>query len=238
MHELKALLDALTKENFDVGAEYDVLDSISVERIDTLSKKMDSYSRRVIEDELAKIEETIQKVQEKKRVALESWPQWSATIAKILEESEEMHASNLISIPASLRTWAMQLYVKEHGDEGLSLEGDVIKRKVATPEKAANSLVTKGVLKGCIILKDSKIILSSVPTGSSALIGALTTKLFSYLKFLPKHLAQHDFNSLVTVGEAYVVVVLRLRTIQALLFIQKDKFKEAMDEWKSKMQKF
>jgi hypothetical protein len=192
----------------------------------------------VIEDELTKVEDTIEKLSERKHLALENWSKWASTIEKILRENEEVQVSGLIAVPSSLRIWAMKKYADEHAGEGLSLDGETLKRKIVSAEKIASSLVAGRVLYGCVLIKDSKVALSSFSEGNATLIGVLTFKFLNYVKYLPKHLAQHDFSSIVTVGDRYVTVVVKQKTLQALLVIEKDKFKPAVDEWKAKMKGF
>ncbi len=234
--QLKRLLETLDKEGFDVGVEYDVLHSVSAARIDTLSKKIDSYSKRVIEDELAKVEDAIENSQERKRVADEHWLDWDAKITGLLEESEEIHTNSLMFIPTSLRTWAMRKYTGAHSKEGLSLEGNAIKREVLTPEKIASRLITKKLLRGCILVKNNEIVFSSVSGASPSVFGALMLKLLGYAELTPKHIGRYDFDSMAAIGDHYVLMLTSHRTFKALLLIHRTAFKDVMNEWMLRME--
>ncbi|MDO8553574.1 MAG: hypothetical protein Q7S22_02100 [Candidatus Micrarchaeota archaeon] len=233
--ELKKLIEEYSKENFDVGQEYDVLSSISVEKIDEYVKKADNSSRKIVDDELTKVEEAIERLHERKNQTEQNWDKWKDTIYRILDENGEVHPNNLLIIPASLRSWALQRFLKEYGNTGVVMEGNLLKRKEVTLDMSVKQMVDKKLLIGAVVSKNGKIVATKISKGNSTLIGALTVKLLNYLKSVPRELGQHELTSLATIGEKYVLVLVKQGTTDSLLIIEKEKFKEAMDEWKSKM---
>ena len=141
--ELKSLLDVMTKENFDVGNEYEILTPIPEDRINTLSAKADSYSRKVIDEELFKVEDTLRKLQERRKLAIERWPLWEKSMSELFSENVEVSSSSLTFIPSPLRDWALKKYLSAHSNENVSLSGETLKRKTITAEKTAETFVNK-----------------------------------------------------------------------------------------------
>lgn len=235
LKDLKELVAEVTKENFDVGQEYDVLSSISADKIDSYLNTSDNTSKKIVEDELAKVEESIERLHERKSQAEQNWERWKDAIYKIIDEGSEVHPNNLLTIPASLRSWALQRFLKEQPDMGLAFEGSVLKRKQVAPDSSVKHLVDSGVLIGAIVIKSGKVVISKIVKGNPTLIGLLSLKLFNYLKSAPRELGQHDFNTLASIGDKYVMVLLKQPTADSVLIMEKDKFKTAMDMWKEKV---
>ncbi len=233
--DLKKIIGEYSKENFDVGQEYDVLSSISVEKIDEYVKKADNTSRKIVDDELTRVEEAIERLHERKNQTEQNWDKWKDAIYKLMDESGEVHPNNLLVVPASLRSWALQRFLKEYSNQGIVMEGDSLKRKEITPDMSIKQMVDKRLLLGAIVSKNGKIVANKISKGNSTLVGALTVKLLNYLKSVPRELGQHELTSLATIGEKYVLVLVKQGTTDSLLMIEKEKFKEAMDEWKTKM---
>ena len=70
------------------------------------------------------------------------------------------------------------------------------------------------------------------------MFGVLSFKLIEDLKSLPKYLSFGVVHSSVSVGEKYVFALIRQKTIDSVLILEKPKFKEAIEEWKTKMKGF
>jgi Na+/citrate or Na+/malate symporter len=62
----------------------------------------------------------------------------------------------------------------------------------------------------------------------------LSLKLRSYLHSLAKSLGQHAPASFATVGGKNVLVLMKTAELESMLIIPKDKFKEAVEEFKKK----
>lgn len=233
--ELKELVTKLGDENFEVGSEYELISKISTQHIENLEKKDDFNSRKIIDDYLTQIEEAIEGLQEKKKNADENWGKWSETITNLIEENEEVYVSNLVTVPSSLRGWALNKYAREHPEKGLIYEGNVIKKKAVTAEKATKNLFDKNLLLGVIVIKNGKLIMSQMGSESGTVSGVLALKLLNYLRSLSTKLHMHNYDSLAVVGEKSVMALIKYREVESVIFTQKDKFKEAIDDWKNKI---
>ncbi|MEW6722347.1 MAG: hypothetical protein AB1324_03730 [Candidatus Micrarchaeota archaeon] len=236
--ELETLIEELSKEDFEVSKEYEVLSAMKSEKIDALTKEMTARTKAVIDEDLSKVERAVSGLKERKRLTDESWAKWKESIAKGLSEQGEVYTSSLVTIPASLRNWALSRYVKEEGAEGLVFERDSIKRKKVTPEQMVQDLVQRGFIRGAVVMKDDKPIVSEFAEGGGTVMTALSMKLASYLKSLAKNLGQHEPVSFIAQGERRVIVMMKGRTVYSIVFVNRDKFKDAMEQWKAKMKLF
>jgi hypothetical protein len=234
MKELQKLVEQYSAEEFDVSQEYDVLTSYSPQRIDELAKKMTARTKRVIEDDLTKIEGAIERLTERKKMADESWGKWSATIENMLVEQNEVYLTSLITVPASLRTWALRRYVKERGMEGIIFERDSIKKKHITPDTLLKSMIERKLIAGAVVLKKDKVLVAKMAQGSATVPSVLTLKLHAKLKALSKALGQHEPVSFATVGSKFVLVMMKTADLESMLIIPRENFKEAIEEFKKK----
>ncbi len=229
---LEKMIEEYGKEGFDVSKEYDVLASVSASKADQLAKVGDSRARRMIDDYLTKLENSIERLSEKKRVAEEDWPKWKQTIAKMLKESNEVYANSLVTIPASLRGWALGKYAKEHPEAGLVFERDSLKKKEVTPVLFVQQLIEDGLIVGAVVVKNDKVVVSEFLKGSGSVRGILTQKLQSYLRLVSKQLGRGEPASFAAIGKHTVLVLLAERRTRSLLFVNRSRFKEAIESWK------
>ncbi len=236
--ELTELVSKLGKINFEVGIEYDVLSRISVKHVEELAKKGDSHSRRMIEEYLTHVEDAVDGLLERKKTADENWQSWSEEINKLIERHEEVYVSNLVTIPASLRLWALNKFAEENAAKGLIFEGDVIKKKQVTPEKLTKSLLDKDLLLGVVVIKNGKIVMSQLSSGSGTVTGVLSLKLLGYLRALATRLKMHECKNLAVVGEKNVIALLKYKDVESIIIMKKEKFKEAVEDWKEKLKSF
>jgi hypothetical protein len=236
--ELTELLGKLGKENFEVGTEYDVLSRISVKHVDELAKKGDSHARRMIEEYLTHVEDAVDGLLERKKTADENWQSWSMEIEKLVDQHEEVYVSNLITIPASLRLWALNKFASEHAAKGIIFEGDVVRKKAVTPEKMTKSLLEKDLLIGAIVVKNGKLVLSQMAGGSGTVSGVLSIKLFGYLRSLATRFRLHEAKNVAVVGEKNVLALLKYQDVESVIIMKKENFKAAIEDWKEKMKNF
>jgi hypothetical protein len=96
-------------------------------------------------------------------------------------------------------------------------------------------MLTKGLLTGAVIIKNDKVETSEFAEGSGTVATALTLKLRTYLRSLAKKLGQHNAQSYVAIGTKTVVVYLKGRTLESMIFVKKEKFNDAVELWKNKM---
>ncbi|MFZ5500619.1 MAG: hypothetical protein ACOY58_01725, partial [Candidatus Micrarchaeota archaeon] len=232
--ELEKLVEDYSKENFDVSKEYDVLAVVKADKIDLLAKEMNARSKVRIEEYLARVETALAGLRQRKKLADENWPKWKENITKTLNEQGEVYVSTLVTIPASLRAWALEKYMEEEGAGTLSLDRDVLKKKKVSADRLLEEFVGGGLMRGIVVMKQNKIAMSEFHDGSGTVQTALSLKLANYLRAMARNLGQHEPQSFVSVGNKTVIVMMRNRNLQSVLFVNKPKFKEAIELWKSK----
>lgn len=235
LSELKSTADLLSTEGVNTSREYELIDEHNKERIEKLAKKMDQYSKQAIENSLFDVESALQRLSEKKKLVVDNWQKWSESITNAIDQSDEVHTNSLVGIPASLRTWALAKYLKEHHQEGFVFEAEVLRRKFVQPDKIIKDMKLKGILVGGVLVKDGKILSTNLGKGSTTVAGVLTVKLINYTLSAVKKLGQHSYGTIAAVGDRLVIVLIRHSAIDALLFIEKEKFKDAVEEWKAKL---
>jgi hypothetical protein len=232
--DLSRIVEEYSADEFDVGQEYDVLTSISVQRIDELSKKMTNRSKKVLDDDLNRVEAAIERLTERKKMADDNWPKWSDAINRMLGEQNEVYVSSMITIPASLRTWALRRYANEFGNDSIIFERDSLKKKEVSPQYMLKGLIDRKLIKGAVVIKKDKVIAAQMQEGAATVSSVLAIKLRNYLKSLSRSLGQHEPVSFATVGSKNVFVLMKIADLESAMFIPKDKFKEAVAEFKKK----
>lgn len=232
--ELQKMVEQYSAEEFEVSDEYDIVSSVSIPRIDELSKKMTPESRSAIENQLESVEAALERLSERKRTADENWQKWYDTIDKMLTEQNEVYLTSLITIPASLRTWALRRYAKEKGAEGVVFERDSLKRKLVTPDLLLRALFEQKLVKGGVMMQEDKVIAAQMEEGSATVPSALALKTRNSLRSLAKAVGQHEPGSFASIGEKNVLVMMKASGIEAMLIIPREKFKEAVEEFKKR----
>jgi len=232
--ELQRLVDTCSKNEFDVSTEYDVLAAVPPQRLDDLSRKMSPDSRKAIDRALSNVEDALERLAERKRMADENWPKWSDMIDKILVEQGEVYVTSLITVPASMRGWALARYAKEHGPEGVVAERDTIKKKLVTPDTLVRAMMKDGLLEGAIVVEKDQVTVAQMAQGTGTVAAVLVMKLRSYLHSTARALGQPDVSSFAVVGEKLVLVLLREQDKDTVLYIPREKFKDVIDEWKKR----
>ncbi|MBN1169502.1 hypothetical protein JXA56_00610 [Candidatus Micrarchaeota archaeon] len=231
--ELESLINQYSKENFEFSREYDVLTSAKGIDVDKLMARITAQTKARMDDELASVEGSIKSLLEKRKLAEENWPRWQDSISKMLDEQNEVYSPSLITIPASLRTWALNKYASE--TEGVVLDHDGIKKKAVSAESIIHQMIVKEVLQGAIVIRQEKIVMSDFAEGSGTVKKALALKLRNYLKTIAKKLGQRDPQSFVAVGSSNVIVYMKGRISESVIFVDKNKFNEGVEQWKAKM---
>jgi hypothetical protein len=236
--ELQRLVDEYTIEEFDVSEEYDVLTSITVQRVAEISKEMTPESKKAIERNLTNIENAIERLAERKKLAAENWTKWAEIVEHSLAERNEVSLTSLITIPASMRPWVLSKYAKDHGAEGVMFERDSLKRKTMTPDMLIKSMIKDGMLMGAVLIQKDSVSVAQMAHGSATVPSVLTLKLRNYLKSLAKSLGQAEPSSFAAVGDNLVQVLLKDQGMEAMLLLKREKFKDAIEEWKKKIKLF
>jgi len=230
--QLGNLITEYSKDDFDVSKEYDTLTSLKADNVDVMAKEMTGRTKALVEENLSKAEGAINTLSEKRRIADENWAKWKEIIAKGLEERGEVYVMSLVTVPASLRTWSLGRYMREEGD-GLILERDVLKRKQVSAEGLVRQMINSGLLRGAIVMKQEKVLVSEFSEAGSTVASVLALKLRAYVQSLAKNMGQHQPQSFVSIGDKTVLVMMKGKTIESVLLINKPKFNEAIEQWKA-----
>ncbi len=233
--ELQKLVDEYSAQEFDVSEEYDVLSALPMHRIDDLAKKNTPTSKEMIDEYLAKAESALERLMERKKSADENWPKWSEMIDRMLAETNEVYLNSLVTIPASLRTWVLGRYVKEKAAEGVVFDRDSIKKKIVSPQVMVSGMIQQGLLEGAVVIENDKVILAQMKEGSATVPSVLSLKLRGYMRALAKSLGQHEPTGFAAVGDKDVLVMLKDSGLDAMVYIPREKFKDAVEEWKKKV---
>ena len=235
LRELEALVEKARGENFDTGPEYDVLIATPPEKIDALAKVMTPQNKTLIDDYTARVASAIKNLNSKRKLAEENWPAWSDSIAKLIAEQEEVYVSSLAAIPVSMRPWALGRYIKEKGTEGIVYEHDAIRKKKMTMVKVVGEMLGQQLITGAIVLNHEKLEHAEFADGSGATVkSVLALKLRAYMNSLARNMGQKEPVSLLVVGAAIALVYTKDRSREFFLFVGKDKFGQAMEQWKAK----
>jgi hypothetical protein len=236
MQELETLINKFTQEDFDVSKEYDVLTSLKSQDIEALTKNINPRTKTMIDDKLSAVESAVSSLKQRKRLADENWSKWQDNITKLLEEQNEVYASSLVTIPASLRPWAINKYFKEAEGESIVLEHDGLKKKKISMEGVIHDMINKGLLRGAVVIRQDSIKHAEFAEGSGTVTKALLLKLRTYMKSLAKKLGQHAPQSFISVGTKEVLLYMKDRSGESFIVVSRGKFNEALEHWKGKMQ--
>jgi len=235
LEKLEKMIETYRAEEFDVSDEYDVATSISKSKLTEFEKKMTPRSKALVEEYLSRVESAMEKLEDKKKMADEKWQTWKEYIGKVLSERNEIYASSLTAVPASMRLWVLNKYMKEAAEEGLVFERDVLKKKKVSPLFTLKEMTSAGLLKGGIVFSGNNVVASWLEKGKSPTVHmALVFKLRNYLSSLGRNMGLGDLLSFVAVGSDTVFVLLRDGGREAALFVSKDRFRDAIEEWKKK----
>ncbi len=232
LEELKSLIDEASEAGFDVGREYDEYSSVTADKISETAEEMNPRTKKLVSDDLIKIEKTIQKLKQKQVMAEEKWPAWESQISEILSQEGEVFKTSLGGIPASLRPWVMNKYAREQKAAGILFDGRVLKKKEIDPEKLLESFINKGLYAGIIAIRGDEILMAKMSQGSPTVPKVLALKLREYLAGMAKHLGMGEIKSFATLGGKTVVVLMKNEKFDSILFVQKSRFKEAVENWK------
>jgi hypothetical protein len=238
LKELDNAIKQYSAEEFDVSSEYDVLAAVSKERVEEISKNINPRNKRLLDDYLTKVESALEQLNERKKTANENWEKWKEMMDKMMVEHDEIYISTLITIPSSLRNWAVGKYAKERAAEGVVLDRDVIRKKKIEPEKVIEALIKKGFMSSVVVVKDEKVLLAKTSKGSATISKALTLKLLDYTKSLGKSLGQQDWASFAAVGEKYVLVLMKEQNMQCSLIVPREQFTESIRLFRIKIKAF
>jgi hypothetical protein len=97
-------------------------------------------------------------------------------------------------------------------------------------------MVKEKLLDGGIVIKNEEVVGSYMEEGKKATVQtALLFRLRAYLHSLGKSLSAGEPNSFVAVGAKTVFIIMKILDYECGLFVPRDKFKDAIDKWKTKV---
>lgn len=235
--QLRDMAEKASKEYVDVSKEYNVIAELSPERIGGMRQRFDETSRQSLREHLIRVEDALERLQEKRHAADTSWNQWKQLILKLLEENETVHRSQLVGIPGPLQVWALHRFAEENAGQEIAFQGESIARHRISPELATGSLFEKGILQTLVVTRNDKVVLMKAGQGSAAVAGALALKLLGYVKSAARHMGYGSYGSLASVGSREILLISREHGLETIMLVPREKFREALEGWKEKGKK-
>ncbi len=235
LHELEGVVEQYRNEGYDVGHEFEILSVISPQQVEAMAKDANQRNKVLVEENTMRLEAAIASLHEKKRSLESKYPQWKAEISRLLAEMGEVSFTALATIPLTMRSLVISRYLKENVSEGLMLEGETIKKKKMTPDRAVSELLSKGLAKGVVLLKADVVIATGFAEVNPTVSTVLSLKLRTYARSLGKSLMQHEPGSVVIAGNETTVVYTKGVAYESVLMLKRANAKEALDIWNSKV---
>ncbi len=161
VEELKALLEEMSSEGFDVSEEYEWVLSIPLEKMKKMLGKDNLRLSSMLYDYTRKAEEVRTKLENEKKMAEKNWEEWESYIRETLAGKEKVAVDSLIAIPKPWRMWAIQRYIREHPEENLYLDGRVVVREQLSLEEKLNRLLSIHMgsnLKAFLLMENGKVV--------------------------------------------------------------------------------
>ncbi|VVB65410.1 Uncharacterised protein [Candidatus Gugararchaeum adminiculabundum] len=147
MHaEFEKLLKQARQLFIDSREEAKAMYAVPTERIEKLVKKKDfAAALSLAENALSQAESGLGQLNEKVFLVNDGKPKWDKYISSMISKSDRVPEEALVDIPSQWRKWAIERYVAENSDKGLTLEGGAIltapaleKSKKQHQKKASN----------------------------------------------------------------------------------------------------
>ena len=87
-------------------------------------------------------------------------------------------------------------------------------------------------------MRAKEIAAAHMAQGAPTVPAAPALKLRGYLRSFARSLGQTELTSFAAVGDKQVLVIMKEGELESTLFIPREKFKEAIEEWKKKAKMF
>lgn len=232
LNVLKKIIDECKEEGFDISEAYNVFVSIPGGKLSEITPATIERESKFVESSLHKVENVISLMKERRQNAEKNWEEWSKKMLEMIGRNREVYLSSLSFIPVSLRAWAANRFVNEHGTKGIFFEGEVIRKKEIAPEELVNQIVKSGNIINALVLKDEKPFLSIVTSGNKTVIIGLFLKLSSYLRTFMKKSHQKEYKYVMGIGNSAVLTVVKKGSLESMILCPTKKFKEGFDQWK------
>ncbi|MBI5224073.1 hypothetical protein HY990_06665 [Candidatus Micrarchaeota archaeon] len=231
---LSATVDEVSNEGLDVRSEYDLITMISSAKIDEMAKNFSPKNRALADEYVTRIDTAIASLNARKKTAADNSENWEKYLLSQLQDQREIPVVSLSSIPAVYRDLAVSRFIKKY-DSQFVLEQGLLRRKKMSFDSVASDLIAKNLLFGALVVKNEKPVLTMFSEKGGTLTTALGLKLRNYAISAVRSMVQKDTSSFVIVGDVVAIAYLKSANFDSLLFLNKDKYKESLEQWKAKI---
>jgi hypothetical protein len=213
--------------------ESELLSRIPSSKISEMASNFNPKNKALVSEWSEKVDEAISSVSSKISGADQNWSRWESYISSMISSQPQLTVPMLVSIPPALRVFAVSKYVRLHSNE-VSFENGIISRKKLSYDSIVSEMVRNGYLKGGILLKDEKPIVNLFSSDGGTVNSVLSLKIRSNAIAFSKSLLNRDLASFVLVCDNLAIAYLKNFGFDAILFMDKEKYKDTLDMWKVK----
>ncbi len=236
---LKTRIDTLSRTGMDVKEEYSVLIAVPADRLEQFVEiGKQNTAKSLIDFHMGRLEEMDKRIEQKVSIMEENWPVWNSEIEKAVDQGGEVPVETLVSIPMQWREWAVTKFISEHRARHLVLEDNRIKRRTVSVENMVNTtladLKREGLVDASIILHDGKVLSNSFSRGNATVGAVLYLKLSGFAQAIARKFGEEEVKRFVVMGRKSAAVSLPSGKTSPLLFTERGKLKQLIEQWKTK----
>jgi hypothetical protein len=236
---LKTRIETLSRTGMDVKEEYSVLIAVPADRLEQFVEiGKQNTAKSLIDFHMGRLEEMDKRIEQKVTIMEENWPVWNSEIEKAVDQSGEVPVETLVSIPMQWREWAVSKFISEHRGRHLILEENRIKRRTVSVENMVNTaladLKREGLVEASIVIHDNKVVSNSFSKGNATVGAVLYLKLSGFTKAIARKFGEEDVKRFVVMGRRAAAVSLPSGKSSPLLFTERGKLKQLIEQWKAK----
>lgn len=236
---LKTRIETLSRTGMDVRDEYSVLIAVPADRLEQFVEiGKQNTAKSLIDFHMGRLEEMDKRIEQKVSIMEENWPVWNSEIEKAVDQSGEVPVETLVSIPMQWREWAVSKFISEHRGRHLILEENRIKRRTVSVENMVNTaladLKRDGLAEASIVIYDNKVVSNSFSKGNATVGAVLYLKLSGFAKAIARKFGEEDVKRFVVMGRRAAAVSLPSGKSSPLLFTDRGKLKQLIEQWKAK----
>lgn len=227
----KDRLDRYSSSGIDVSEQYDVIVKIPLKQLEVEIEKGEQRKlKQKLEHYLSLVETALNEARNREEIAKEKWPEWKEYIKKRLEGKDKLSVDAFINIPKKWRIWALTKYIEEEDEEGVVLEGNVVRKKLLTEEEKARRILSyacsKGLIKGGVIFKEATPLTYYFCMPKKTLYANLLGNLIKKAKTLIKPLGIHRIEELTIEGKERSVTIYTIKGFSLALLHERGKEKD------------
>ncbi|MGV8176544.1 MAG: hypothetical protein ACP5NX_01980, partial [Candidatus Bilamarchaeaceae archaeon] len=248
--ETEETIEELSQNGIDLKEEKSGLYAIGIERLGSLVDKPGKQTMDKLTAAKGRIQDIADGLKERNENARKNWKAWEEEIReKTANEGRVVFPTQLVGVPVYVRDWAIKRYVKEHPEEGLMYDGEKIVQtrrafrqekneekgvpivKEETPAKPA--VPAEKQYFNLVMFKDEKMESADIREGNRTVTTALVHKLRMNLDTIGAKLAGGaGATHVMGIGSKTVFVGLRDDGREGYFFVRKEKFNDALRQWK------